>query len=439
MNSPEEPAYDWLIFFGRMFTYTVGMGRLAAYHLYRIWVWCRNTMRRIIKEIDTDGNGEIDYEEMVEALQKFKETVQEEFKKAIKALREDGPGVDEAKKSIANREKNMYTVISFSLLLLLGVMLSHEPMFWCSHAENWPTEYCGITGSVGDPMPLKYRYSIFAMCAMAVHWLILIDLAVFSTEISAFLLVCGHVLAEVKQFLSALAFLLLAFGSTISILCTECGTEGGDFHDMPNAVISLFAITVGLYQGDFRQFSEDSLLLVCVTTFVSISVVLLLNLLVAQLNRSYEYIYTDMLGFARLNRASLLVDAMESCSKVRWQRFILSLELDKRLEFDEGDLGLAGGIASTEPAGKHLQTRESIRRYGGTTAPEAPWPEDALDRQQAKDDLTESDRLDELEELVNKIARKVNQLSLESTTGENPLSRNSSGDSKSGGDESKDG
>mmetsp|Transcript_168400 Transcript_168400/g.541026 ORF Transcript_168400/g.541026 Transcript_168400/m.541026 type:complete len:1179 (-) Transcript_168400:110-3646(-) len=439
-NVPEQPHYNWMIFCGRVFNYSVGMGRLATFHLYRIWVWCRNTMRRIIKEIDTDGNGEIDYEEMKEALQKFKETVSEEVKKAIRALKEEGPGVDEAKKAIANREKNMYNIISFSLLVLLGVMLSHEPMFWCSDAEKWPTEYCDVTGEPGSPTDLKYRYSIFAMCAMAVHWLILIDLAVFSTEISAFLLVCGHVLAEVKQFLMALTFLLFAFGSTISIWCTDCPTMGGDFGDMPNAVISLFAITVGLYQGDFRQFQENALLLALVTTFVSISVVLLLNLLVAQLSRSYEYIYTDMLGFARLNRASLLVDAMESCSRVRWRRFVKSLDFEKRLEFDEGDLGLSGGIASAEPASKHIQTREAIRRYGGTTSGDAPWPITQEDSNR-NEDGEEADQLDEMEELVNKIARRVNQLTLDAPSaaaalgGSSKLSQDMS--SMSGEDESQ--
>lgn len=438
-NEPQEVHFSWLILAGRVFNYTVGLGRLAMFHLYRIWVWCRNTMRRILKEIDTDGNGEIDREEMLEALHKFKDTVKEEVHKAIKALREDGPGVDEAKKAIANREKNMYTLISLSLLVLLLVMLTHEPMFWCTDAPDWPTEYCSHTGEFGHVKPLKFRYSIFAMCAMAVHWLILIDLAVFSTEISAFLLVCGHVLAEVKQFLFALGFLILAFGSTISIWCTNCTRDGGEFNDMPNAAIVLFAMTVSLYQGDYRVFQSNPFLLVCVLTFVCIAVVLLLNLLVAQLNRSYEYIYADMLGFARLNRASLLVDAMESCSRVRWKRFVTSLHFEIRLEFDEGDLGLSGGLRSTEPAGKHLQTRESIRRFGGSTAGDAPWPMDQIDKEEAQEGV---DPMDELEELVNKIARKVAQLALDSTNtasggfGKNTasLSRDSGGDdsSKSG-------
>jgi len=148
-----------------------------------------------------------------------------------------------------------------------------------------------------------------------------------------------------------------------------------------------------------------------VSSFVTISVILLLNLLVAQLNRSYEYIYKDMLGFARLNRASLIVDAMESCPKKRWTTFVKNIDFDQRLEFDEGDLGLSGGVASVEPAGAHIQTRESIRRFGGSTSGDMPWPEDKDEAQnEGGDEDDETERLDRIEALVNKIARKVNRI-----------------------------
>ena len=47
-----------------MFSYIVGMGRLLMLQLHRVWIWSRDTMRRIIADIDTDGNGEIDYEDI---------------------------------------------------------------------------------------------------------------------------------------------------------------------------------------------------------------------------------------------------------------------------------------------------------------------------------------------------------------------------------------
>ena len=45
-------------------------------------------------------------------------------------------------------------------------------------------------------------------------------------------------------------------------------------------------------------------------------------------------------------------------------------------EFNEGDVGVAGGIQVLEPASQHPTSVESIRRYGGSTAPSMPWPEE---------------------------------------------------------------
>jgi len=380
---------------GRLYTYVVGMGRLIAYHLGRIWTWCRDTMRRIIQEIDTDGNGSVDREEMIEALSRFKDTVGAEIRKSLRVLRDDdGAGAQEsARKSIANKEKNMYNIISFVLMVTLALMLTHEPLIWCSKADDWPTTVCD------DIRGISYRYSIMAMIAMAVHWFILIDLAVFNTQISAFLLVLGHVVGEVRQFLIAVGFLLLMFGSAISIMCRNCPTEGGDYGDMPNAIVTLFSITVSLYQGDFRQIDDSPALLISVFIFLTLSVILLLNLLIAQLNRSYEYIYKDMLGFARLNRASLIVDAMRSeQKKTKWHKYVAGLKLDERVEFDEGDLGLAGCIQVLEDAKLHRQLTESISRYGGTSSSLEPWPEDKSDLRLENNE----ERLDRLDALIQR-------------------------------------
>ncbi|CAE7570985.1 CPK1, partial [Symbiodinium necroappetens] len=103
-NGPSNELYS-LLFFFRMFSYIVGMGRLLMLQLHRVWIWSRDTMRRIIADIDTDGNGEIDYEEMKEALSRFKDTVKGEIRKALKVLRndEDLEEMNSDKKDLANQ------------------------------------------------------------------------------------------------------------------------------------------------------------------------------------------------------------------------------------------------------------------------------------------------------------------------------------------------
>jgi uncharacterized membrane protein YgcG len=407
------------IFAGRLFTYILGMGRLAKEHLSRIWGWCRTTMKRIFDEIDEDGSGTLEWEEIVGASAAFKQSVQDEILKAFRFLRDDdGPAtMEDARKAIATQSKNTYNTISFVLMVLLAVMLTHEPTVWCMRSPDWPTGDCEEATS-----GLKYRYSIFSCSAMVIHWLILVDLAVFSTEISAFLLVCGHVMGEVKTFLTALSFLLAMFGSALPIFCSNCPLVAGNFSSIPRATVSLFAITLGWFEADDVMDIRDSdrMLLIALMVFVGLSVIILLNLLIAQLNRSYEYIYQDMLGFARLNRASLIVEAMFAVSKAKWTKFVRGLFVDektgfdKKLEFDPGDLGLSGGIQIQEPQSDHAVLEESIRRFGGSTSPDMPWPEEKLGSSEDMDD-----RFDRLELLLQKALKRMSTNAKHGNTGMN--------------------
>jgi len=400
-NQETTRQINIVIFCGRLFTYVFGMGRLACFHLSRIWNWSRTTMKRIFDEIDEDKSGTIEWAELKQASVAFKQSVKEEIVKAMRMLRDDdGPAtMDEARKAIATQQNKMYTIISLVLMALLAIMACNEPMLWCTKADGWPTDVCDRASA-----DLLYRYSILSMIALAIHWLILIDLVVFSTSISAFLLVCGHVMAEVKQFLCATGFLLLTFGSAISVRCRKCDwpDDGADFSTMSGAMLSLFAMTVSFYEVDFRGMTGDPVLLTCVFLFVTLSCILLLNLLIAQLNRSYEYIYYDMLGFARLNRASLIVDGMASVPKSKWQKFVSSLGFDNKLEFGPGDVGLSGGIQTYESLHLHQSTTDTIIRVGGSVSPSMPWPEEADDQEDGEDA-----QFERLEKLLRKALKRI--------------------------------
>eukprot|EP00929_Paragymnodinium_shiwhaense_P097825 TRINITY_DN5941_c0_g5_i1.p1 TRINITY_DN5941_c0_g5~~TRINITY_DN5941_c0_g5_i1.p1 ORF type:complete len:1087 (-),score=310.40 TRINITY_DN5941_c0_g5_i1:60-3320(-) len=382
------------IFVGKLFTYVLGMGRLGFTHLITIYVWSRKELKRIFEEIDQDGNGDIDYEEFMEAMGMFKELIAEKVRGALSVFTDDGKVVlvDESKAKGGNKKGS--SSIGILLFLTLVCMCVKEPMLLCSDQPDFPTNHCQ------EATDNAWIYSLFTMMCMGVHWLVIIDLSVFSTSLSAFLLVIGHVLKEVRQFIIALMFLLLMFGSSISILCRRCTNEGGDFHDMTNSMTSLLAITVRLYQGDFRDMAENPLLLAAVLLCTTLTAVLLLNLLVAQLNLSYEFVYRDVEGFARLNRATLIVEAMNFCSKSRWNKFKANCKFDQKLEFDEGDVGLPGGIQMQEPASLNRVTEEAIQRFGGTTSREAPWPT-------SQADALGDDRFERVEILLDRVIKQV--------------------------------
>jgi len=104
-----------------------------------------------------------------------------------------------------------------------------------------------------------------------------------------------------------------------------------------------------------------------------------------------------MMGYARLKRIRIICDSMPSVTQKKWTDFVDSLELRKRIEFNEGDVGLPGGIQVLEPASANPTTVDTIRRFGGTTSPTVKWPEE----EGSGDD--ENDKFSRVEDLIKKL------------------------------------
>ena len=67
--------------------------------------------------------------------------------------------------------RNTYNRISFTVMLMLILMMVFEPMLACANAPDWPTDQCPEATANS-----LYWYSVFGMVAMIVHWLLLIDM-----------------------------------------------------------------------------------------------------------------------------------------------------------------------------------------------------------------------------------------------------------------------
>merc|ERR1719491_987852 len=85
-------------------------------------------------------------------------------------------------------------------------------------------------------------YSVVSALAMLCYYLLLIDLAVFSTRVSAFVLVCGRLLSEVALFLCGLLFFALTFASAVSTL----EQDDPDFAGIPLSGLVLIKISFGM-------------------------------------------------------------------------------------------------------------------------------------------------------------------------------------------------
>merc|ERR1719356_2070843 len=72
-----------------------------------------------------------------------------------------------------------------------------------------------------------------------------------------------------------------------------------------------------------------------------------------------------------------------------------------RIEFNEGDVGLANGFATSEAANLNPTTADMIKRFGGSTSPSIQWPEE----ESAGDD--DSDKFERLENLIKRSMERL--------------------------------
>jgi len=225
------------------------------------------------------------------------------------------------------------------------------------------------------------------------------NLSIFSMKISAFVLVCGRVMVEVCLFLMAFLFLIVAFATAI----TAFHHSLYEFSSVDKGMKTLLDIALGMYPTEnYKIMMKESVWVeIAVIVFMILVAVVLLNLLIAQLNMAYKLAHADMEGYARLTRAGIIVTTVEQVSRKRWRKFLESLNFEQRLEFNEGDIGVAGGIQVYEPSNENPTTVDSVRRFGGSTAPNMPWPQDPL----AEDEG--GDRLEKLEKLVVKAMKTI--------------------------------
>merc|ERR1719359_2276844 len=91
----------------------------------------------------------------------------------------------------------------------------------------------------------QMTYSIFSMIAMLLYFALLIDLAVLSTKVSAYVLVCIRMISEMSLFLLALSAILLAFASGISVI----KHDQKDFAGIHKGFLVLLEVTMRMFDG----------------------------------------------------------------------------------------------------------------------------------------------------------------------------------------------
>eukprot|EP00930_Biecheleria_cincta_P046216 TRINITY_DN31877_c3_g1_i2.p1 TRINITY_DN31877_c3_g1~~TRINITY_DN31877_c3_g1_i2.p1 ORF type:complete len:1095 (-),score=214.15 TRINITY_DN31877_c3_g1_i2:289-3573(-) len=280
------------------------------------------------------------------------------------------------------------------LLLCLVIMCTQEPIWYCLGEPDMEL----FTQNCYDAESHKEAYATISMLAMLLYWMLMLDLTIVSMRLSAYMLVCTRLMDELGLYLGGVVFLVTTFASSISVL----NQAVSQFESVASGLASLVQIAFRMFPGDyFDELHTEVALRMAVSIFIVASTIFMLNLLVAQLNAAYDYVYADMLGYARLNRGGVIVSTMATMQQKRWNAFLHFMQFDRRLEFNEGDIGVAGGIQILEPSNANPTTVDMIVRYGGTTSPSMPWPEDE------NLDVDDDDKMERLEKGVGRVMKKI--------------------------------
>merc|ERR1712048_898614 len=153
--------------------------------------------------------------------------------------------------------------------------------------------------------------------------------------------------------------------------------------------------------GKYAELDRNVVVLIGVCIYLVVAVIFLFNMLIAQLACAYTSIYQDMVGYARLKRIKIIVETMVGIQAKRWNRFVEGLNFEQRIGFNEGDVGLAGGIQVLEAANANPTTVDMIKRFDGSTSPSIQWPEEDG---QGDDD---TDKFERLEKLIQKTMARI--------------------------------
>merc|ERR1719356_702536 len=310
---------------------------------------------------------------------------------------------------------------NFLLMITLMIMIGFEPILHCFN-DNHGVLFTDICAS--SQQFKFFPYSVASMFAMFLYYFQLIDLAVFNNRVSAYVLVCARMVAEVGLFLLALFGVILTFASAFSCL----DQKEKEFFGIPAGGMALWEMELQMFSGEHYEklHNEPSILYGCFVYLV-VAFIFLLNMLIAQLSCAYDSVYNDMVGYARLKRIRIIVESMPNVGPKRWKRWTDNLGFDSRIEFNEGDVGLANGIAVLEPANLNPTTVDMIKRFGGSTSPSIQWPEEDIGD-------TDSDKFERLETLIKRAMERLTKSGGKSKGGKGDSSAGISGSGEGSGE-----
>lgn len=267
-------------------------------------------------------------------------------------------------------------MVSFLLMINMTCMIMAEPMIHCLGSTQDIVDFSCEAWT--DEM--SFAYAVFLVAGIFLYTILVLDIGNISIELCEYRVLCLHALKQVMLCIGAISIttFIFSFAITAMVLTHEgANLMGHEWAEMGSTMSTLAQLALGLMDlGELHHLSEDSpFLLVVVALFVLVVYSFFFNLLISQFCGVYSSLSADIKGHARLARGQIILETLKVIDMKRWTAFLSSLALDRCVDFEEGDIGLAGGIKAFEPALEHPVSKDQIVRFGGQTNPSLPWPE----------------------------------------------------------------
>ncbi|CAK9034042.1 unnamed protein product [Durusdinium trenchii] len=264
--------------------------------------------------------------------------------------------------------------IGLLLMLDMMAMLTVEPMVRCLGADNQLLRFTCETWTEG----MSFAYETFIVVGIFFYTLLVLELASVSIELSEYRVLCLNAVKQVLICVGAVFITVCAF--TFAIVAADHELARLSAHEW-DSFGSIMAMLIEMVVGvlDLQVLHELSVespfILLLVILFMLMVYSFLFNLLISQFCGVYNSLAGDIKGYARLARGLIILDSLKDLKVERWKAFVESLDLQRRVDFEEGDLGLAGGVKTLEPALDHPVAKDPIIRFGGQPDPALPFPE----------------------------------------------------------------
>merc|ERR1712112_526870 len=206
---------------------------------------------------------------------------------------------------------------------------------------------------VGDTMGNDRVRSWCTSIAVCLLWILPFDWFSLDITLASFKLRLAGLLTSLQTGLLFAVCLIVGFGCSLSL--SHSGDDGVSsiFDKAGDSIAYLFAVLTGNFVFDGTQFSGQMQFFFIL--FAVFSVLFLLNLIAAVFTATTYLQNSDVEGMTYLSRAKIIVELESICTLEQRVELWVANKFDERIEFDEGDLGLSGGIQVNEPLGKHAK------------------------------------------------------------------------------------